>query len=131
MKNVGRLCAHRRLEKLTSAHQLLKGFVVVSSALRTGTYSDSFLCVGFWYQMNTMLPVFWTPKLRVGERDAFQLSLAATTNIDLSAVSEGSVTITLSDNHHPEYFGPSWHLVKIGTVVHPVFFLDMHDGCSE
>ena len=49
--------------------------------------SDSFLCVNFtdWHQVpvDTVLAIL-TTGVRVGEEVAFQLSLAATANIDLS-----------------------------------------------
>ncbi|KAG2132301.1 Gryzun, putative trafficking through golgi-domain-containing protein [Suillus bovinus] len=50
--------------------------------------------------LDTML-VFWVPEVRVGEDAGFQLSLAAPTNIDLSALPIDSVTITFSDGYHP------------------------------
>ncbi|KAG0708617.1 Gryzun, putative trafficking through golgi-domain-containing protein [Suillus ampliporus] len=50
--------------------------------------------------LDTML-VFWTPEVRVGEEAGFQLSLAAPTNIDLSAIPVDSVIITFSDGYYP------------------------------
>ncbi|KAG1737900.1 Gryzun, putative trafficking through golgi-domain-containing protein [Suillus paluster] len=50
--------------------------------------------------LDTML-VFWTPEVRVGEEAGFQLSLAAPTNIDLSALPVDSVVVTFSDGYYP------------------------------
>ena len=79
------------------------------------------------HQVDTML-VFWTPEVRVGDEAAFQLSLAAPTDINLSALPIASVTITFSDDYHPvvlqhspsaedEAVDNDIHLVKIGKVV--------------
>jgi hypothetical protein len=73
--------------------------------------------------------VFWTPEVRVGEEAAFQLSLAAPTNIDLSFLPITSVTITFSNGYYPVVLRHSpptddeatcqdIRLVKIGKVVH-------------
>jgi len=72
--------------------------------------------------------VFWTPEVRVGDEAASQLSLAAPTDINLSALPIISVTITFSDGYHPvvlrhspfaedEAIDNDIHLVKIGKVV--------------
>lgn len=70
--------------------------------------------------------VFWTPEVRVGEEAAFQLSLAAPTDVDLSAFPVASVTITFSDGYYPVVLRhlPSMgatdngvQLVKIGNVI--------------
>ncbi|OAX31943.1 hypothetical protein K503DRAFT_702885 [Rhizopogon vinicolor AM-OR11-026] len=77
--------------------------------------------------LDTIL-VFWTPEVRVGEEAAFQLSLAAPTNIDLSALPVASVTITFSNGYYPVVLrhSPSTdnqaadqnvRLVKIGKVM--------------
>lgn len=77
--------------------------------------------------MDTRL-VFWTPEVRVSEEAAFQLSLAAPTNIDLSAFPVASVIITFSDGYYPvvlrhspsvddEAVDKDVRLVKIGKVL--------------
>ena len=52
------------------------------------------------HQVDTML-IFWTLKVRVGDEAAFQLSLAALTDIILPALPIISVTLMFSDGYHP------------------------------
>jgi len=79
------------------------------------------------HQVDAML-VFFAPEVRVGDVAAFQLSLAASTDINLSALSIVSVIITVCDGYHPvvlrhspfaedEAIDNDIHVVKIGKVV--------------
>lgn len=77
--------------------------------------------------LDTVL-VFWMPEVRVGEEAGFQLSLAISTDMDLSALPIDSVTITFSGGYYPVILRHSPHtgsqvadravrLVNIGKVV--------------